>query len=183
MASFEELKKIIESGSKQEKIDSLELEIDAEDPKILSLIVSELDDKDIEVRGEAFSTLMLNENDISEILIEGLKNQNKNIRGYSALILANRNDRKAIEKIVELTSDESAMVRSCAVGALGHMKANQACLAIRRCLDDSNLEVKKSAIKSAIDIGDRNLLEKLDELSKENDPEIEKLLVLAKNNL
>lgn len=75
------------------------------------------------------------------------------------------------------------MVRSCAVGALGHMKANQACLAIRRCLDDSNLEVKKSAIKSAIDIGDRNLLEKLDELSKENDPEIEKLLVLAKNNL
>lgn len=183
MASFEELKKIIELGSKEEKIDSLELEIDVEDPKILSLIVSELDDKDIEVRGEAFSTLMLNENDISEILIEGLKNQNKNIRGYSALILANRNDRKAIAKIVELTSDESAMVRSCAVGALGHMKANQACLAIRRCLDDSNLEVKKSAIKSAIDIGDRNLLEKLDELSKENDPEIEKLLVLAKNNL
>jgi hypothetical protein len=43
--------------------------------------------------------------------------------------------------------------------------------------------VKKSAIKSAIDIGDKNLLEKLDDLSKENDPEIEKLLALAKNNL
>jgi HEAT repeat protein len=183
MASFEELKKIIESGSKEEKISSLESETDVKDPKILGLIISELDDKDIEVRGEAFSTLMLNENDISDILIEGLKNQNKNIRGYSALILANRNDRKAIAKIVELTSDESAMVRSCAVGALGHMKANQACLAIRKCLNDSNLEVKKSAIKSAIDIGDKNLLEKLGELSKENDPEIEKLLVLAKNNL
>jgi HEAT repeat protein len=183
MTSFEELKKIIESGSKKEKIHSLELETDAKDPKILGLIISELDDKDIEVRGEAFSTLMLNENDISDILIEGLKNQNKNIRGYSALILANRNDKKGIAKIVELTADESAMVRSCAVGALGHMKANQACLAIRKCLDDSNLEVKKSAIKSAIDIGDKNLLEKLDDLSKENDPEIEKLLALAKNNL
>ncbi len=183
MASSEEFKKIIESGSKEEKIGSLELETNTKDPKILNLIISELDDKDIEVRGEAFSTLMLNENDISDVLIENLKNQSKNIRGYSALILANRNDRKAITTIAELTSDESSMVRSCAVGALGHMKAVQACLAIRKCLEDSNLEVKKSAIKSAIDIGDKTLLEKLDELSKENDPEIEKLLVLAKNNL
>jgi HEAT repeat protein len=183
MASLEELKKIIESGSKEEKIGFLELETDTKDPKILGLIISELDDKDIEVRGEAFSALMLNEHDISDILIEGLKNQSKNIRGYSALVLANRNDKKAISRIVELTGDESAMVRSCAVGALGHLKASQALHAIRKCLDDSNLEVKKSAIKSAIDIGDRDLLDRLDEISKENDPEIKKLVVLARNNL
>lgn len=183
MASFEELKKIIESGTKEERVRILESETDTKDPKILGMIISELDDKDIEVRGEAFSVLLLNENDISDILIANLKSQSKNIRGYLTLVLANRNDKKAIPKIVEMTGDESAMVRSCAVGALGHLKASQAYLVIRKCLDDSNIEVKKSAIKSAIDIGDKNLLDKLDELSKENDPEIEKLVVLAKNNL
>jgi HEAT repeat protein len=166
MTSFWELKKIVESGSKEEKIRALETETDAKDHKMLNLIISELDDIDI-----------------SDFLIDGLKNQSKNIRGYLALVLANRNDKRAIARIIELTSDESSMVRSCAVGALGYLKATQALAAIRRCLNDSNVEVKKSAIKSAIDIGDRNLLEKLDELSKEADPEIAKLVVFARNNL
>ncbi len=183
MTSFEELKKVIETDSKEEKIRILESATDAKDPNLVGLIISELDDRDIEVRGEAFSTLLLNENDISDILIENLKNPSKNIRGYSALVLANRNDKKAISKIIELTNDESAMVRSCAIGALGHLKASQALPVIQRCLDDTNLEVKKSAIKSAIDIGDRSILDKLDNLSKENDPEIDKLIVLARNNL
>jgi HEAT repeat protein len=183
MTSLEEIKKIVESGSKEEKIKMLESLSNSSDPRIIEFIISELDDVDIEVRGEAFSAILLNENDLSDILIQNLSNQSKNIRGYSALALANRNDKNAIPKIVELTADQSAMVRSCAVGALGHMKANEAQSAIQRCLDDSNVEVKKSAIKSAIDIKDRNLLDKLDELSKENDPEIEKLLILAKNSL
>lgn len=183
MSSFEEIKKIIESGSKEEKIRVLESLIDVNDQKTLELVISRLDDSDIEVRGETFSTLLLNKNDISDILIRNLENQSKNIRGFLALVLANRNDKNAIPKIMELTNDESAMVRSCAVGALGHMKADQAFLAIRKCLDDANLEVKKSAIKSSIDIGDKSLLERLDEFSKENDPEIEKLVLLAKNNL
>ena len=110
---------------------------------------------------------MLNINDVSDILIESLKDPSKNVRGYSALVLANRNDKNAIPNISQLTDDESAMVRSCAVGALGYLKANEACLAIRKCLDDSNIEVIKSAIKSAIDIGDKNLLTKIEELSKE----------------
>lgn len=183
MPPIEEIKKITEYGSKEEKIRVLESLTNTNDLKILDLVISKLDDIDIEVRGEAFSALLLNENNISEILIKNLKNQSKNVRGFLALALANRNDKNAISKIVELTNDESAMVRSCAVGALGHMRANEAFLAIRKCLEDSNLEVKKSAIKSSIDIGDKNLLEKLDELSKENDPEIEKLVLLAKNNL
>jgi HEAT repeat protein len=183
MGSLEKLKKIIEFGSKEEKIKILESSTDVKDQNLLNLIISELDDKDIEVRGEAFSTLLLNKNDISDILIENLKNQSKNIRGYVALALANRCDKKAIPKIIELTQDESAMVRSCAVGALGYLKAFQARRAIRKCLDDVSVEVKKSAIKSAIDIGDKKLLDKLDELSKNNDPEIENLVILAKNNL
>lgn len=177
------MKKIVESGSKEQKIKMLESLSDTDDAKTVSLIVSELDDVDIEVRGEAFSTLVLNQNDISGILIESLKDPRKNIRGFSALVLANRNSRNAIQRISQLIEDESAMVRSCAVGALGYLKANEACLAIRKCLDDSNIDVKKSAIKSAIDIGDKNLLTRIEELSKEDDPEINNLIILAKNKL
>jgi len=181
--ALEQIQNTVSKGSREEKIAMLESLFDASDPKILELIILELDDPDIEVRGEAFSSLLLNENNISDVLLQNLKHQSKNVRGYCALVLANRNDHKAISKITQLTDDESAMVRSCAVGALGYLKANEAYEAIRKCLDDPNAEVKKSAIKSAIDIKDKSLLSRLDILSKENDPEISRLVVLARNNL
>jgi HEAT repeat protein len=180
---LEQIKKVVESGSKEEKIKVIESLSNSNDLRIVSLLVTALDDKDIEVRGEAFSSLVLNENDISSILVEALKNPSKNVRGYSTLVLANRNDKKTVQDIAKLTDDESAMVRSCAVGALGFLKAGEALDAIRKCLEDPNVEVKKSAIKSSIDIGDKDLLAKLDSLRKVNDPEIDNLLVLAKNNL
>jgi HEAT repeat protein len=173
----------MEFGSKEEKIKAIESLSNSSDPKTISLLVAALDDKDIQVRGEAFSSLVLNENDISSILVDALKSTSKNVRGYSTLVLANRNDKNAVPYIVKLTDDESAMVRSCAVGALGFLKAGEALDAIRKCLEDPNIEVKKSAIKSAIDVGDRDLLSKLDKLGQVNDPEIKNLLILAKNNL
>lgn len=179
----EQLRKIMQIGSKEEKIKILESSSNISDPKIIEVIISELDDEDIELRGEAFSALLLNDNDISEVLLQNLKNQNKNIRGYCALVLANRNERRAISKIIHLTEDQSAMVRSCAVGALGYLKAKEATLAIQKCLDDPNIEVKKSAIKSAIDVKDKSLLSKLDVLASQDDPEIGKLVIFARNNL
>ena len=183
MPSLEQIKKTLDAGSKEQKIKILELTSDISDPKILQVIISVFDDADIELRGEAFSALLLNDGDISDILLANLKSQSKNIRGYCALVLANRKDKKAVSKIIQLTEDESAMVRSCAVGALGYLRADEASGAIQKCLDDSNIEVKKSAIKSAIDIKDRALLGKLDTLLHENDPEIDKLVILARNNL
>jgi hypothetical protein len=64
----------------------LESSVDASEPKILEMIIQELDDPDIEIRGEAFSSLLLNENEISDIVLQNLKNQSKNIRGYCALV-------------------------------------------------------------------------------------------------
>lgn len=183
MASFEQTRNILDSGSKEQKITLLESLCDSSEPEIVTAMIMRLDDPDIEVRGEAFSSLVLNKSDISKMLIEGLKNSSKNIRGYSALVLANRNDKNSIPDISRIAEDQSAMVRSCAVGALGYLRAKEASQIIRKCLDDSNIEVKKSAIKSAIDVGDRHLLEKLDELSKIGDPEVENLIVLARNNL
>jgi HEAT repeat protein len=183
MDSSEQIRKILRSGTKEEKITTLDLLSNTTSSEILEEIIAIFDDSDIELRGEAFSTLLLNDSDISDILLANLKIQSKNIRGYCALVLANRNDQRAIPEIIQLVEDESAMVRSCAVGALGFLRATDAIKAIQKCLDDPNIEVKKSAIKSAIDIKDKTLLTKLDSLLHESDPEIDKLVILAKNNL
>ena len=180
--SFDEINKVLDSGSKQEKIKILESLNDTSDPKIINKIITLLDDPEIEVRGEVFSVLVLNENNISEFLIKNLSSESKNVRGFSVLVLANRKDSDAIPSIINLTNDSSSMVRSCALGALGYLKAAQASKVIHNCLSDNNLEVKKSAIKAVIDIGDKIPPKEINEISKEKDEELEKLLVLAKQN-
>ena len=179
MTDYEKISSILMDGTKEEKIKTLESLTNSKDPKIINLIISKLDDSEIEVRGEAFSSLVLNENKISETLIENLKSRSKNIRGFSALVLANRQNPEGIPSIIPLTKDESSMVRTCALGALGYLKAQQASDAIQKCFADSNIEVKKSALKAAIDIGEKLPTEVIKELKKESDPELEKLLILA----
>ena len=180
--SFDEMKLILDEGTKNEKIQSIENLIDHNDPKIIQLIISKLDDEDIEVRGEAFSALVLNENKIAEQLIKNLNSEKKYVRGFSALILANRKDVEGISEIIKLTEDESSLVRSCALGALGYLKANEASKAIHSCFSDSNLEVKKSALKAAIDLGDKLNHLDFEKFAEEKDEELEKLLILAKQN-
>jgi HEAT repeat protein len=180
--SAKKIAMIFELGTKDEKISTLESLANTNVPEIINKVISKLDDADIEVRGEAFSSLVLNENNISKFLIQNLNSESKNIRGYSALVLANRRNMDAISEIINLTKDQSGMVRSCALGALGYLKANQASKVIHSCIFDSNLEVKKSALKAAIDIGEKISNEEIKELSKEKDPEIKKLLVQVKVN-
>ena len=178
-----EIKKIgktLEDCSKEEKIKTIENLSETNEPEIIEKIISKLDDPDIEVRGEAFSSLVLNENDISKLLIQGLKSECKNIRGFSSLVLANRRNSDSISSIIPLTNDSSSMVRACSLGALGYLKAQKAKKAIHKCFSDSNLEVKKSALKAAIDIGDKLPADELQELQSESDPELEKLLIKAK---
>lgn len=178
----EEKIRVLDSGSKEEKIVALESLTNANDSQTINMIISKLDDSDIEIRGEAFSSLVLNENNISSPLIDNLKSDSKNIRGFSALVLANRRNTNAISEIINLTKDQSGMVRACALGALGYLKAKQASKEIHECFIDSNIEVKKSALKAAINIGDEISSEEINKLSKDKDPEIEKLLIQAKIN-
>ena len=174
------IKEILDSGTSQEKIKTLESLAFTNDPEIIKKIISKLDDDDIQVRGEAFSSLVLNENEISEVLIESLNSDSKNIRGFAALVLANREDINAISKIEKMTKDDRSMVRSCALGALGHLKAKQAKDAIESCLTDSNLEVKKSALQAAIKIDDVISEKLIKEISREADPELERMLACVK---
>ena len=109
--SLEDISKILESKNSQEKIRILETLHDINNLKILQQIISRLNDNSIQVRGEAFNSLLLNQNDISKILIDNLNSSNKNIKSFTALVLANRNEKKAIPDIIKLVDNEHGMVR------------------------------------------------------------------------
>jgi len=171
---------VLELGSCEEKIKILETLDCTDNPEILEKIILKLDDDDIKVRGEAFSSLVLNENKISNFLIKSLNSASKNIRGFASLVLANRNETTAIPEIIKLAKDERSMVRSCAIGALGYLKAQEAKEVFLESLLDSDLEVRKSAIQAVIDLNITISENKIKEIIKENDPEIEKLLFQLK---
>ncbi len=177
---MENISKVLESGNSQEKIKILENMNKINNPVILEKIISKLDDDDIQVRGEAFSSLILNENDICNFLIKSLNSTSKNIRGFASLVLANRNETNSIPEIIKLTKDKRSMVRSCAIGALGHLKANDAKDIFLESLLDSNIEVRKSALHAIINLKISVNEERRNELSDKKDPELEKLLLKLK---
>ena len=117
---------ILDSGTMRDKISILESLSQSSDQEIINEIITKLDDSEIEVRGEAFSSLYLNENNISKFLIDALSSENKNIKAFSALVLANRGDVNAMPTLELLAKDPSSMVVSCALGALEYLRANKA---------------------------------------------------------
>ena len=96
---------ILDSGTKDDKISILESLSQSGDQEIINKIITKLDDSEIEVRGEAFSSLFLNKNNISEFLINALSLENKNVKAFSALVLANRGDKNAIPALELLAKD------------------------------------------------------------------------------
>ena len=116
---------ILDSGTMRDKISILESLSQSSDQEIINKIITKLDDSEIEVRGEAFSSLYLNKNDISKFLINALNSENKNIQAFSALVLANRGDVNAMPALELLSKDPSSMVESYALGALEYLRANK----------------------------------------------------------
>ena len=171
-----EISNILHNGDSFTKISILSSLSESTDPEIIIEIISALDDKEIRVRGEAFSSLFLNNSDISEVLISSLTDESKNIRGFSALILANRGNVNSINSLIDLTKDTSGMVRSCAFGALGHLKAKQAKKEIHDGIFDDKIEVKKSAAFALYLIEEKlSELERI-ELEKQDDDDFKKIL-------
>ena len=177
---MEKIIKILELGKSEEKIKILETLHNTNELKILEQIILRLNDDSIQVRGEAFSALLLNQNQISKILIDNLNSSNKNIRGFTSLVLANRNEKSAIPEIIKLVEDKHGMVRSCAIGALGYLKAKKITDIILKLLSDSNLEVQKSALQAAIQVNAPISKNKIEEISKNNDQQIKNLLLKLK---
>ena len=177
---MENIIKILELGKSEEKIKILETLHDTNELKILEQIILRLNDDSIQVRGEAFSSILLNQNQISKILINNLNSSNKNIRGFTSLALANRNEKSAIPEIIKLVEDKHGMVRSCAIGALGYLKAKKITDIILKLLSDSNLEVQKSALQAAIQTDIIISTDKIKEIEKSADLQIKNLLLKLK---
>ena len=116
---------ILDSGIMKDKISIIESLSQSSDQEIIDKIITKLDDSEIEVRGEAFSSLFINKNDISQFLIDALSSENKNIKAFSALVLANRGDVNAMSALELLAKDPSSMVRDCALGALEYLRTNK----------------------------------------------------------
>jgi len=178
--NLENISKILKFGNSKEKIKILETLDNTDNSEILEKMVSALDDEDIEVRGEAFSSLVLNRNKISNFLINSLNSVSENIRSSILLVLANKNEISAIPEIIKLVKDEHSIVRSCALGALRHLKAQEAKNIFLEALLDSNIEVRKSALQAIIDLEIIVSEDKIKEVSKEKDSEIEKMVSLVK---
>ena len=125
MDKLARIQEILDSGTKDDKISIIESLSQSSDQEVINKIITKLDDSEIEIRGEAFSSLFLNKNDISKFLIDALSSENKNIKAFSALVLANRGDANAIPALELLAKDSSSMVESCALGALEYLRTNK----------------------------------------------------------
>ena len=177
---MENIIKILKVGKPEKKIKTLETLHNTNELKILEQIILRLSDDSIQVRGEAFNALLLNQNQISKILIDNLNSSDKNIRGFTSLVLANRNEKSAIPEIIKLVEDKHGMVRSCAIGALGHLKAKKITNIILKLLSDSNLEVQKSALQAAIQTDIIISTDKIKEIEENAELQIKNLLLKLK---
>jgi len=169
------LESLKNNDSKQSVISTL---TQIEDPEILQEMIRLFDDEKIEIRGEVFSTLFLNQNDISKQLIWGLAHKSKNVRANVTLVLANRNEKKLIQEILRLTKDSSGLVRTSAYGALGHLECKEGVKELHEGIFDSNIEAVKSAAYALSRIGEKISQEEIDKLKKFDEPDFEKILKL-----
>ena len=151
-----------------------------DDPEIIREIIELFDAEKIQVRGEVFSTLFLNENDILEQLLEGLEHESKNVRGYVALVIANRNEKNAIQHIIRLTNDSSGLVRTCAYGALGHLAVKESAKELHKGVFDSNLEAVKSAAYALARINEKISQEEIESMKRLEKMDCEKILKFFK---
>ena len=146
------------------------------DQEIIQEMIKLFDDDDIKIRGELFSTLFLNENDILEQLLKALKHESNNVRGYVTLVLANRNEKSAIQEILRLTNDSSGLVRTCAYGALGHLEVKESTKELHEGIFDSNLEAVKSAAYALTRIDEQISQEEIEELKRLEETDFKKIL-------
>ena len=173
---MENILKILELGDNDEKINIIASHYNTNNPEILKKIISKLDDTDIKVRGEAFSSLVLNKNKILDLLVFNLKSKSENMKSSILLILANRNETASIPDIVKIVKDERPSVRSCAIGALGHLKDQESKNIFTEALFDSNIEVRKSALQAIMDLKITISEYQISTILKEKDPEIQKMI-------
>ena len=158
------------------KMNILSVLTQTNDPEVIQEIIKIFDDENVEIRGEVFSTLFLNKNNILKELIMGLNHESKNVRAYLILVLANRKEKDAIKEIKKLTNDSSGLVRTCAYGALGHLEVKEGIKELHNGIFDSNIEAVKSAAYALSRIGEKISQKEIEKLQSFNDQDFERIL-------
>ena len=82
--------------------------------------------------------------------------------------------------IIKIVNNEHGAVRSCAIGALGYLKAENISEIILKLISDSSLEVQISALNAAIQTKISIPEQKIKEISKNDDVQIKNLLLKLK---
>lgn len=144
---------MLRNGSSEERARALDGLGPSPDPGLVGDVIALLGDPDVRVRGEAFGALILNRSDIAGQLAGALGSESAYVRGFAALVLANRGDAGAVPEIMGLGSDRSAMVRSCALGALARLGAAGAAGLVARSASDPDPDVRRSALQAALELG------------------------------
>ena len=91
-------------------------------------------------------------------------------------MIANRNEKEAIQQIIELTNDTSGLVRTCAYGALGHLEVKESAKELHKGIFDTNVEAVKSALYALARINEKITKKEIDELKKLDESDFEKIL-------
>ena len=159
------------------------------DGGLVDAVASALGDEDIEVRGEAFCLLVASAADIGGRIAPLLASPSGTARAHGALVLANRGDVRWAGEVARLARDGSAAVRSSAAAALGHMAlrssprplpdADAAAEAVRLCLGDESIEVRRSALQAAVHMRIDLAAAERGALESAADEEIDRLLALS----
>lgn len=157
--------------------------------RLVDTVASALGDEDVEVSGEAFYLLVASGADIGRRIAPLLASPSRAARARGALVLANRGDMPRAGEVARLARDESATVRSAAMGALGHMAvraapgplpdADAAAEAVRSCLGDGSVEVRRSALQAAVHLGMDLAAAEMSCLAAAADAEIDRMLALC----
>ncbi len=93
-----------------------------------------------------------------EILINRLKDGEYQSRAYSAYLLGERKDARAVPALIEALKDDNATVRWSSIRALGTIKDNSTVPVLVELLEDDNKEMREEAIWALGAIGDASAL-------------------------
>lgn len=112
----------------------------------LNSLNADLNDNNPDKRMDALEALCkTKDNEAFSILIEGLKNDDSNVRWKIARQLGHLKDERAVYPLIEALKDPDFIVRNNAVWSLGEIGDNKAIEPLNQALKDKNKHVKRSA--------------------------------------
>ncbi len=130
------------------------------DARAITALVQLLNDSSTKVRWGAELALKKAGSGVVPVLIDRLKDKDQDTRLRVTRILGEIGDKRAIEPLTGLLSDD-VEVRASAAQALGKMRAYQVVPALIPLIKDSEVNVRRSVVRALGEIGDKRAVDPL----------------------